>query len=175
VYEGYCKCEKGLVKEFADKRIWPFVEYVQMHRFRLELTEEFPERSPVATWLTNISHPNIVPFMRGVVCVSTLGNNWVPNTTLCLVIESLFFLLANPNPLNPWKHEASIKAANAVVRYGEVRKQGEKDVFYLGPSKAKPSGEPSDIVRFNIVELPKRDSSDIVRFSIPGRKTKRAK
>jgi len=172
MYQGLCKLEKGYAKEYAERGVWPFTEYVQvMHRFRLEL-EGFPEKPPVATWLTPISHPNIVPFVREAVCVSTLGKKWVPSTTLCLVVESLFFLLANPNPLNPWNNEICLKAANAVSQYGEVRKQAEQDVFYLLPPEARPAGRPPDVVRFNILDLPKPASSDVVRFSIPRHKAK---
>ncbi|MEM4251241.1 MAG: hypothetical protein QW828_05370, partial [Candidatus Bathyarchaeia archaeon] len=37
IFEGMLRCEKGEVKQLAEQRIWPFTEYVQWQRFRLEL------------------------------------------------------------------------------------------------------------------------------------------
>jgi hypothetical protein len=165
VYEGFCRCEKGPVKELADKGAWPFTEYVQMHRFRLELPNEYPLKPPVATWLTEISHPNIVPLLRGVVCVSVLGKEWKPDLKLPSVINSLFYLLVDPNPDDVWNHPKCLKAAEALRRHGFPKKGKEKP----------PSAAPSDIVRFNIIDLPKSAPSDVVRFTIPGRKPEEEK
>lgn len=177
IYEGFCRCETGPVKDYADKGIWPFTEYVQMHRFRLELPDQYPTKPPVATWLTNISHPNIVPLTRGVVCVSTLDKRWRPDLTLSLVVESIFFLLGNPNPLNPWKYASCLSAGQAIMPYGDIKKQKDMDgqpvdVFFLRPSREKPS----DIVRFRIIprELPSETRpagppNDRIHFHLPKR------
>lgn len=165
VYEGFCRCEKGPVKELADNGVWPFTEYVQMHRFRLELPEEYPLKHPVATWLTDISHPNIVPNLRGVVCVSVLGKEWKPDLKLPSVINALYYLLVDPNPNDVWNHVKCLKAAEVLRTHGFPRKGKE----------AKAGVPPSDVVRFNIINLPKPAPSDVVRFSIPGRKTKEEK
>ena len=61
LYEGLVRCEKGEVKDLAEQKVWPFTEYVNWHRYRLELLNEYPLKPPVVTWLTEISHPNIVP------------------------------------------------------------------------------------------------------------------
>lgn len=156
-YTGYCRCEKGPVKELADKAVWPFTEYVQMHQFRLELPEEYPLKPPIATWMTEISHPNIVPFLRGVVCVSILGKHWKDDLKLPVVIDSLFYLLADPNPNDVWNHPKCLKSAEVCRKHGF-------------PRKGQPTKPPSDIVRFNIVELPKPAPGDVVRFSIPNRR-----
>ena len=162
VYEGYCRCEKGPVKELADRGVWPFTEYVEMHKFRLELPDEYPLKHPIVTWLTDISHPNIVPFLRGVVCVSLLGEDWTPRLRLPCVIHALSHLLADPSPRHIWDHSKSLKAAEVVRHYG----------FPKMRTQAGKSAVPSDIVRFSIIDLPKPTSSDVVRFSIPTPKAK---
>jgi len=157
-YEGFLRCERGPVKELADKVVWPFTEYVQMHRFRLELPTDYPVTHPAATWLTDISHPNIVPNLRGVVCVSVLGKDWKPETRLPAVVNALYFLLVDPNPNDIWNHPKCFKAAEILRRYDFPRRGKERALAV-----------PSDIVRFNIIELPKPAPSDTVRFSISRR------
>lgn len=164
VYEGMLRCEKGEVKSLAEKRIWPFTEYAEWNRFRLELLEEYPLKPPRAIWLSQVSHPNIVPNVPNAVCVSILGENWRPDLKLVSVVNALYYLLSDPNPDNVFDHPSSLKAASVCRSYGF-------------PKMAKKSqSKPSDVVRFNIVPVPRTPPrpervapSDIVRFRIPGR------
>lgn len=159
-YEGMLRCEKGPVKELADKKIWPFTEYVNWHRYRLELPYNFPLKPPIVTWITNISHPNVVPNVRGAVCVSILGEQWKPNLKIVSIINSLFFLLVDPNPNNVFNHPKCLQAAKICRSYGFPK---EKMV-------GKPA-EPSDVVRFTVVPVP--EPSDVVRFTVPSPKRKK--
>lgn len=163
-YEGMLRCEKGEVKKLADRKIWPFTEYVEWQRFRLELPEEYPVKPPVVTWLTEISHPNIVTAVPGAVCVSTLGDNWKPNLKLVSVVNSMYYLLSDPNPDNVFNHPKCLEAAKICSEYG-----------FPTMNKPKRASE-ADTVRFNIIPIPaaarqldqsaRADQKDTVRFTI---------
>jgi hypothetical protein len=162
-FEGLIRCEKGEVKKLAEKEIWPFTEYVDWNRFRLELPPEYPLKPPVAMWLTDISHPNIVPNIPNAVCVSILGEKWDPRLKLISVVNALHYLLTDPNPQNVFDHPRALKAANICRSYGFPRM-----------TKDRAKKEADDVVRFNIVPVPREPTSpsgpgDIVRFHIPGR------
>jgi hypothetical protein len=160
IYEGMLRCEQGRVKELAEKKVWPFTEYVEWHRFRINLPEDYPLKPPVATWLTEIDHPNIVPNIPGAVCVSILGENWRPDLKLVSVINALYYLLADPNPDNVFDHPKCLEAAKICRKYG----------FPLHKKEEKGSGEE---LRFNVVPIPGGEacpaaphSGDVMRFKI---------
>ena len=140
IYEGLIRCEKGPVKKLAEKGKWPFVEYVKWNKFRMELPAEYPLRPPTVTWLTEIPHPNIVPGVPGAVCVSVLGEGWNPKLGLVTVVNSLSYLLTDPNPENVFDHPGCIKAAGVCRSYGF-------------PRMASSSGK--EVVRFNLVPIPR--------------------
>lgn len=162
-FEGLIRCEKGEVKKLAEKAVWPFTEYTDWNRFRIELSPDYPLKPPIATWLTDISHPNIVPNIPNAVCVSILGEKWDPRLKLISVVNSLHYLLTDPNPQSVFNHPSALKAANVCRSYGFPKMTKNK------------SKEPSnDMVRFNVVQVPRRaitssPAGDIVRFTIPGR------
>lgn len=163
VYEGMVRCEKGPVKELADKGVWPFTEYVNWQRFRLELPKEYPLKPPTATWLSDISHPNIVPLLPGVVCVSVLGKDWKPDLKLVSVVNSMYYLLVDPNPNDVWNHPKCLRAADVCRSYGFPKRGGE----------LKPAA-PSDVVRFNVIPVPKvSPAKDSAKFKILNRKQKK--
>ena len=161
-FEGLIRCEKGEVERLAEKGVWPFTEYVSWNRFKLELPQEYPLKPPVATWLTDISHPNIVPNIPNAVCVSILGEKWDPRLKLISVVNSLHYLLTDPNPQSVFDDPRSLKAANVCRSHGfpKMAKYLQKE-------------EPNDIVHFNIVPVPRASTNpmagDIVTFRIPGR------
>ena len=163
-FEGLIRCEKGEVKKLSEKGIWPFTEYTDWNRFRLDLPAEYPLKPPVATWLTDISHPNIVPNIANAVCVSILGEKWDPRLKLISVVNALHYLLTDPNPQSVFDHPRSLKAAN-VCR------------SYHFPKMAKTMTQKNvedDTVHFSIVPVPRISTAasspgDIVRFTIPGR------
>ncbi len=175
-YEGILRCEKGPVKELAEEGIWPFVEYVRWQRYRLELTQEYPVKPPMATWLTEIAHPNIVPNVPGAVCVSVLGDKWKPKMKLTAVINSLHYLLVDPNPESVFNHTRCLKAAKVCREHGFPRKGKDKaqrcDIlqFRILGGKGEATTSQGDIVHFNIVSVPqepkKREEGDILHFNI---------
>lgn len=166
-YEGMLRCEKGPVKALAEKKIWPFTEYTDWNRFRLELPEEYPLKPPTATWLSDISHPNIVPKVMNAVCVSILGENWRPDLKLVSVVNALYYLLSDPNPDNVFDHPNCLRAANICRSHG-----------FPKMAKRKTPAQQNDLVRFNIVPIPQPPSKgqeppgDVIRFRIPERERK---
>jgi ubiquitin-protein ligase len=164
-YEGLIRCEKGEVKKLSEKGVWPFTEYTDWNRFRLDLTLEYPLKPPVAMWLSDISHPNIVPNIPNAVCVSILGEKWDPRLRLISVVNALHYLLTDPNPSNVFDHPRSLKAANVCRSYGFPK---------MTKAKQQPKKETDDTLRFNVVPVPRLPVTpsgprDIVRFSIPGK------
>jgi hypothetical protein len=165
-YEGMLRCEKGEVKTLAEKEIWPFTDYVDWNRFRLELPDEYPLKPPRAMWLSEISHPNIVPKVMNAVCVSILGENWRPDLKLVSVVNALYYLLSDPNPDNVFDHPNCLKAASVCRSYGFPRMTKRK------------TSQHDDLLRFNIVPIPQarpRESTppgDVVRFRILDRERK---
>jgi hypothetical protein len=162
-YEGMLRCERGEVKKLAEQKIWPFTEYADWNRFRLQLPEEYPLKPPVVTWISEISHPNIVPLIPSAVCVSILGDKWRPDLKLVSVLNALYYLLSDPNPENVFDHPSCLKAAKVCRSYGF-------------PKMVSRRVTPSDTLRFNIIPLPTIRQvrspgmpRDIVRFRIPGR------
>ena len=170
-YEGMIRCEKGEVKKLAEEKIWPFTEYVNWHRFRLELLNEYPLKPPTALWLTEISHPNIVANVPKAVCVSILGENWKPNLRLVSVVNALYYLLSDPNPYNVFDNPKCLKAAEVCRAHGFPKMMAQEK-----------TSQAADIARFNIVPVPGTQprlddasrQSDIARFEILGREGKEA-
>ncbi|HUO41488.1 MAG TPA: ubiquitin-conjugating enzyme E2 [Methylomirabilota bacterium] len=163
-FEGLIRCEKGEVKHLAEQRVWPFTEYADWNRFRLDISSEYPLKPPVATWLTEISHPNIVPNVPNAVCVSILGDKWDPRLKLISVVNALHYLLTDPNPQNVFDHPRSLKAATVCRTHGFPKMAKVK----------KSESQANDTVRFNIVPIPRLVAprptpSDVIRFRIPGR------
>ncbi len=117
-YKGRIRCERGYVKELAEKGVWPFTEYVQWHEFKMVLSYLHPYKPPSVTWLTDISHPNIIPKKKGKVCVSLLGKKWLPNTKLAAVINALYFLLSDPNPYSAYPNKRCKEVAKICRMFG---------------------------------------------------------
>lgn len=117
-YKGRLRCERGYVKELADKGVWPFTEYVRWHEFKMVLSYLHPYKPPTVTWLTDISHPNIIPKKKGKVCVSLLGKKWLPNTKLAAVINALYFLLSDPNPYSAYPNKRCKEVAKICRMFG---------------------------------------------------------
>jgi len=163
-FEGLIRCEKGEVKKLSEKGIWPFTEYTDWNRFRLDLPSAYPLKPPVATWLTDISHPNIVPNVPNAVCVSILGEKWDPRLKLISVVNSLHYLLTDPNPQSVFDNPRALKAATVCRSYR----------FPKMARTTPPKQMEEDTIHFNIVPIPRTPTTsstpdDIVKFSIPGR------
>ncbi len=72
--------------------------------FEIEIPREYPFKQPLVRTLTPIFHPN---FFKDRVCVGILGPDWTPANNLVDVVETLRFLLSNPNPDDPLNPEAA--------------------------------------------------------------------
>jgi hypothetical protein len=154
IYEGMIKCEEGPVVELAGKGVWPFTEYVKFHLFKMDLPSEYPLKPPLVTWLTDIDHPNIVPRVPGAVCVSTLGESWNPNLRLSAVVNSLIFLLTDPNPYSVYRDERCLKAAEICRKYGFPKRRNDidrKNISYVNiPQQESAQTGIEDKQRFRI-------------------------
>lgn len=67
-------------------------------QFEVKIPREYPFKPPVVTSKTKIWHPN---FFNERICIGILGKDWAPANNIVDVIESLRFLLSNPNPDDP--------------------------------------------------------------------------
>jgi hypothetical protein len=159
-YEGMLRCEKGEVKKLAERNVWPFTQYLQWQKFRMDLPEEYPVKPPLVTWISDVSHPNIVPNVPGAVCVSVVGEGWKPNLRLVSVVNSLYYLLSDPNPNNVFNDPRCLEAAKICSKHG----------FPMMSTKEKKLSQ-ADTARFNIIPLPSHsadqsEKKDIVKFTI---------
>ena len=161
-YEGMIRCEKGEVKRLAQEKVWPFTNYVDWHRFRLDLPKEYPLKPPIVTWLTEISHPNIVTNIPGAVCNSIVGEEWKPSLKLVSVVNVLYYLLSDPNPNNVFDDPKCLKAAEICRKYSFPKRRIQK------------KAEENKVSRFNIMPVPRpseaKDSGETVQFIVLGKK-----
>jgi hypothetical protein len=123
-YRGRLRCERGYTMELARRGIWPFTQFIEWHEFKMELSYLHPFKPPIVTWLTDIDHPNIIPAKRGKVCVSLLGKKWLPTTKLAAIINSLYYLLLDPNPYSAYRNKRCKEAAKICRMYGFPLKRG---------------------------------------------------
>ena len=72
--------------------------------FEIILPREYPFKPPKVIARTKIWHPN---FFKDRVCIGILGKDWAPSNTVVDVVESLRFLLSNPNPHDPLHSSAA--------------------------------------------------------------------
>ena len=72
--------------------------------FEIILPREYPFKPPKVIAKTKIWHPN---FFKDRVCIGILGKDWAPSNTVVDVVESLRFLLSNPNPHDPLHSSAA--------------------------------------------------------------------
>lgn len=64
----------------------------------IKIPREYPFYPPKVKTLTKIWHPN---FFRKQICVGLLGEDWTPANSLVDLVETIRFLLTNPNPADP--------------------------------------------------------------------------
>ncbi len=72
--------------------------------FDIIIPREYPYKPPKVISKTKIWHPN---FFKDRVCIGILGKDWAPSNTIVDVVESLRFLLSNPNPKDPLHSSAA--------------------------------------------------------------------
>jgi ubiquitin-protein ligase len=67
-------------------------------RISIKIPQDYPDDPPSVQILTKIYHPNI---KENNICLDILDNNWKPTYNLSKVLESIYYLLKNPNPNDP--------------------------------------------------------------------------
>ena len=94
-------------------------------RFNFIITPDWPYTRPIVTILDDIWHVNIkLTKDGGNVCISTLSDEeYTPSVTLLNIVESLKFLLVNPNEKDPLN-------VDAAKQYKENPDAFEKKVDY---------------------------------------------
>lgn len=81
------------------------------HRFKLEISEQYPFEKPYVVWQTPIFHPNIMmPEDGGFLC-NKLLDDWNFNSTLLMFVKGIEYLLLYPNPSSPFGTETCTAAA----------------------------------------------------------------
>ncbi|CAG8441828.1 6482_t:CDS:2 [Ambispora leptoticha] len=66
-------------------------------RLKIEFSTDYPFKPPSIKFITRIYHPNIDE--DGSICVNLLKSDvWKPATKIAQVLESIAYLLENPNP-----------------------------------------------------------------------------
>ena len=81
------------------------------HGMHIIITADYPYEKPIVRWQTPIFHPNIMlPRDGGYVCTKLL-DSWSFSSNLLGFIKGVESLLANPNPMNPYKSESCMLAS----------------------------------------------------------------
>jgi len=123
--------KNGYTYDLAQNNIWPFMEYIKPHKLRIMVPPRFPKRPPILIWLTDIIHPNIIPFKREGVCAdlfspdgnyrewSKYSRGWPKIHMLPFIPKLVLTILKNPNPLSAFGNTPeNIKAMKICKEYG---------------------------------------------------------
>jgi len=70
----------------------------------IDIPREYPFKPPKVKMLTKVFHANVFDTR---ICVGVLGVDWTPANNLVDVIESIRFILSNPNPDDPLNSTAA--------------------------------------------------------------------
>ncbi len=89
-------------------------------QFELRLPRSFPFKPPKGKAITPIWHPNI---FKERICIGILGKDWTPASNLVDIVESLRFLLSNPNPDDPLNTTAAKEFKNNRKEFERKAKQ----------------------------------------------------
>jgi len=85
------------------------------HQLRIIITPEYPYEKPIVRWQTPIFHPNIMlPRDGGYVCTKLL-DSWNFSSNLLGFIKGVESLLANPNPMSPYKTDSCMLASERFI------------------------------------------------------------
>ncbi|VDK84731.1 unnamed protein product [Onchocerca ochengi] len=75
-----------------------------MFRLRITFPSDYPFKPPHLRFVTPIYHPNIDE--KGQMCLAILQcDNWKPGTNIESIIQSLIFLLNDPEPERPLRYQ----------------------------------------------------------------------
>lgn len=73
-------------------------------RMNIKFPKNYPQSKPDVYFTTKIFHPNVKN--DGYICVKSL-NEWVKDRSMIEVLMSIYILLINPNPNNPYNSDAA--------------------------------------------------------------------
>ncbi|VDM27650.1 unnamed protein product [Toxocara canis] len=92
----------GLYRDQFDEPRAPYNEGA--FRLRITFPSDYPFRPPHFRFMTSIYHPNIDE--KGMMCLPLLQyDNWKPAMTVENAIQSLIFLLDDPEPERPIRYD----------------------------------------------------------------------
>ncbi|KAM3718725.1 Ubiquitin-conjugating enzyme E2-18 kDa [Dirofilaria immitis] len=75
-----------------------------LFRLRITFPSDYPFKPPHLRFITPIYHPNIDE--KGLMCLAILQyDNWKPGTNIENIIQSLIFLLNDPEPERPLRYQ----------------------------------------------------------------------
>lgn len=95
---------------------------------KIEISEQYPYKSPSVGFINKIYHPNI-DFNSGSICLNVLNQTWTPIYNLCHIVETFIpQLLQYPNPDDPLNEDAANIFINDKIAFKkEVDKYMEND------------------------------------------------
>ena len=87
---------------------------------RIEMTSEYPYKSPSVGFETPIYHPNI-DYKSGTICLNVLNQTWTPIYNLCHIYNTFLpQLLLYPNPNDPLNIEAANLYNNDIEKFNNM-------------------------------------------------------
>ena len=87
---------------------------------RIEMTSEYPYKSPSVGFETPIYHPNI-DYRSGTICLNVLNQTWTPIYNLCHIYNTFLpQLLLYPNPNDPLNIEAANLYNNDIEKFNNM-------------------------------------------------------
>lgn len=123
--EGRCRVE--LVNE-SDLYVWrvfmngpPSPSPYEGGIFVVDATfpKEYPFKPPRLQFQTKIYHPNI-RLDTGQICVSEVGKNWAPTSTLTSLLQAIFDLLQHPSPDDPLETDIATLLQESPQKFKET-------------------------------------------------------
>jgi len=73
--------------------------------FYIDITfpDDYPDHGPAIIFTTRIYHPNVNE--KGGVCLDIFKDKWTPEISLSVALQSVYSLLGEPNPYDPFAPE----------------------------------------------------------------------
>ena len=92
-------------------------------KFKINITipADYPLRAPTLNFITKIYHPNVSE--KGEVCLEILKSGWTPMQNLEKILEQVYFLICNPDPLDALNTEIASEMKNNKAAFEEKAKK----------------------------------------------------